>query len=131
RFPLLEITRAQAGGLERELNSSGGRPGYRAYLGMKHSPPSIAQGVARMLEDGIERAVGLVLAPHWSGMSVETYVERVEKAVADQGGPSFTFIRQWYDHPAFVAFLASRVDQALDALPPVVREGAAVIFSAH
>ena len=30
-----------------------------------------------MRADGIEQAVGLVMAPHWSGMSVETYVERV------------------------------------------------------
>jgi ferrochelatase len=131
RFPLLEITRAQAEGLERELNGAGEGPRFRTYLGMKHSPPSIAEGVAHMLEDGIERAVGLVLAPHWSGMSVETYMERVEKAVADHGGPSFTFIRHWYDHPAFVGFLAGRVDQALGTLPPDVREGAAVIFSAH
>ena len=30
-----------------------------------------------MRADGVERAVGIVMAPHWSGMSVETYIERV------------------------------------------------------
>ena len=130
RFPLLETTRAQAAGLERELNGSGdGR--YRVYLGMKHSPPFIAEGVEAMHADGIERAVGLVLAPHWSGMSVETYVERVEKTVADGGGPPFTFVREWWDRPSFLDFLAARVRTRLDELPEDVRAATAVVFSAH
>ncbi len=70
RFPLLDITRQQAEGLERELNR-GEVGAFRAYLGMKHSPPFIAETIDRMREDGIERAIGIVMAPHWSGMSVE------------------------------------------------------------
>jgi protoporphyrin/coproporphyrin ferrochelatase len=130
RFPLLETTRRQAEGLERELNDSSGGSSYRVYLGMKHSPPFIPEAVERMRSDGIERAVGLVLAPHWSGMSVETYVERVEKALAE-GGPTFTYVRQWYDQPLFLDFLVSRVSDALERLTPRDREIAAVIFSAH
>ncbi len=130
-FPLLEITRRQAAALEAELNVEG-ESAYHLYLGMKHSPPFIAEGVAGMRADGIERAVGLVLAPHWSGMSVESYVERVEKAIAEAGGgPSFTYVRQWYDHPSFLDFLASRVRDALGRLAPEERERATVIFSAH
>ena len=53
---------------------------------MKHSPPFVADGVARMREDGVERAVGVVMAPHWSGMSVETYVERAGQALAQEAG---------------------------------------------
>jgi ferrochelatase len=132
RFPLLQITRAQAEGLERELNSGVVGPRFRVYLGMKHSAPFVAEGVERMRADGIQRAIGLVLAPHWSGMSVETYVDRVEKALADGGGPTFTFVRQWYDHPAFLDFLAARVADALSSLPIEAREGgAALIFTAH
>src|SRR5919197_5046748 len=99
RFPLLDITRRQAAGLERALNETGEGP-FRSFLGMKHSPPFIADGVAQMREAGIERAIGIVMAPLWSGMSVETYVERVERAVAEGGGPAFTFVRHWYSHPA-------------------------------
>ncbi|MDP9296044.1 MAG: ferrochelatase, partial [Actinomycetota bacterium] len=131
RFPLLDITTQQAGGLERALNSSEGDGRFRAYLGMKHSRPFVGEGVAHMREDGIERAVGIVMAPHWSGMSIETYVQRVEKAVADEGGPSFTFVRRFHDHPGFVTFLAGRVSDALAQLTPEERDRAAVIFSAH
>jgi protoporphyrin/coproporphyrin ferrochelatase len=126
RFPLLDITTQQAQGLERSL-----RDGFKSYLGMKHSPPFIPEGVARMREDGIERAVGIVMAPHWSGMSIETYVDRVQKAVAEDGGPAFTFVRRFHDDPGFVRFLAGRVSDALKKLPDAERDDAAVIFSAH
>jgi ferrochelatase len=129
RFPLTQITRQQAEGIERELNAEGdGR--FRAYVGMKHSPPFLAETVERMRADGIGRAVGIVMAPHWSGMSVETYVERVRQAAAEQG-PAFTFVRSYHDHPGFVSFLAGRVARSLGRLMPAEREGAAVVFSAH
>jgi ferrochelatase len=128
RFPLLDITRQQAEGLERELNAQG--IAVRAHLGMKHSEPFIADTVTQMREEGIRQAVGIVMAPHWSGMSVETYVQRVEKAAAE-GGPDFTFIRRWYAQPEFVEFLSGRVAHALGQLFPRERDAAAVIFSAH
>jgi ferrochelatase len=129
RFPLLDITRRQAEGLVGRLNGAEGAT-YRGYLGMKHSPPFIADAVALMRHDGIERAVGIVMAPHWSGMSVETYIDRVREAVGD-GPPSFTFVRSFHDHPAFVDLLSSRVAHALALLGPAEREKVAVVFSAH
>lgn len=128
-FPLLDITHAQAGGMVERLNARGdGR--FRAYLGMKHSPPFIPEGVAAMRADGIERAVGIVMAPHWSGMSVETYIDRVMLEAHD-GGPDFTFVRSYHAHPAFVAFLASRVADALARLSDDERTNGTVVFSAH
>ena len=129
-FPLRETTRAQAMGLVDRLN--GDATTYRAYLGMKHSAPSISQAVARMRDDGIERALGIVMAPHWSGMSVETYVERVRGAMDEQGGgPSFSFLRSYHAHPSFVKFLATRVSDALEGLAAADRSGAMVLFTAH
>ncbi len=129
RFPLLDTTREQAAGLERELNASGSA-GFRTYLGMKHSPPSIAQGLAQMREDEIGQAVGIVMAPHESRLSTDTYIDRVESALAE-GGPSFSFIRHWHDHPMFVELLATRVSDALGSLSPAEAEEAVVVFSAH
>ena len=131
RFPLLDITRRQAEALAAELNATRDGATWRAYLGMKHSPPFVSEGVAEMRRDAVHRAVGLVLAPHWSGMSVETYIERVERTVTEEGGPAFTFVRSWYRHPFFLDFLATRVERALRGLPEQVRGGAAVVFSAH
>ena len=130
-FPLLDTTRAQAQGLVDRLNTDADGRIYRAYLGMKHSAPFIAEGLERLRADGITEAIGIVMAPHWSGMSVETYIERVEQDIEANGGPRFTFVREYGSHPAFVRFLADRVSEALDALDPGVRANAAVIFSAH
>ena len=129
RFPLLEITRQQAEGLERELNLED-PGGFRAYLGMKHSPPFIAEAVGRMRADGVERAIGVVMAPHWSGMSVDSYIERV-RTETGEGPPSFTFVRSYHDHPGFVSFLSARVADALGGLTSSERDVATVIFSAH
>jgi protoporphyrin/coproporphyrin ferrochelatase len=132
-FPLLDTTRAQAEGMVARLNADGeGSPRFRAYLGMKHSPPFIPEGVEMMRADGIRRGVGIVMAPHWSGMSVETYVDRTLQAVDDQGGgPAFTFVRSYHDHPAFIEFLAARVAETLETLSPAERANVVVIFSAH
>jgi ferrochelatase len=131
RFPLLDITTAQAQGIVERLNADA-RQGesFRPYLGMKHSPPFIPEAVERMRAEGIERAAGIVMAPHWSGMSVETYVDRVRGALGD-GPPRFWFVRSFHDDPGFVSFLAARLAHALGMLMPAEREKAAVIFSAH
>jgi ferrochelatase len=129
-FPLHETTRSQAEGVVERLSRDGSS--FRAYLGMKHSPPFIADGVAAMRADGIERAVGVVMAPHWSGMSVETYVERVRRAVDELGGgPDVSFVRSYHAHPSFIRFLATRVGEALDRLSDAERAEAIVLFTAH
>ena len=131
-FPLLDTTRTQAEGLVERLNADASGARFRAYLGMKHSPPFITDGVEQMRADGIERGIGIVMAPHWSGMSVETYVERVAQAVDDHGEtPAFTFVRSYHDHQAFISFLTERVREALVAMPDDARDDAVVIFSAH
>jgi ferrochelatase len=129
RFPLLEITREQAEGIERELNGHE-EDDYIVFLGMKHSPPTIPEAVASMTTEGIERAVGIVMAPHWSGMSVETYIERV-RAAAGGEGPAFAFVRGFHDDPAFVRFLSGRVTDAVSAFPDDVRDATTVVFTAH
>ncbi|HZD16640.1 MAG TPA: ferrochelatase [Actinomycetota bacterium] len=130
RFPLLNITRAQAEGIERELNA-GSTGAFRAYLGMKHSPPWIAEAIDEMRRDGIERAVGVVMAPHWSAMSVGSYRERVERALDGGSAPAMTFVDAFDRQPLFLDLLSDRVAHALGTLGPAEREGAVVLFSAH
>src|SRR5437764_4311664 len=104
RFPLLEITRRQAERTAALLDPRSAGGGFSPYLGMKHSPPSIPEAVIAMRSDGIERAVAIVMAPHWSGMSVETYIERVEQALSEDGeGPKMTYVRSFDRHPLFVS----------------------------
>ena len=71
--PLNERTEAQRAALEREL-------GMPVYVGMKHWQPRIADAVEAASHGGAERIVGLVLAPHYSRMSIGEYRQRVEAA---------------------------------------------------
>jgi ferrochelatase len=130
-FPLLDTTRAQAEGLIERLEA-GSAGSFRAYLGMKHSPPFIPEAVAQMAADGITHGVGIVMAPHWSGMSVETYIERTLAAIDEQGLElSMTFVRSFHEHPMFIEFLADRLRASLGELTEAARSKPTVLFSAH
>ena len=121
RSPLIEITERQAHALEVGLEDLD----VHAYHGMKHQTPYLEDVVGQMAGDGIERAVGLVLAPHYSRFSVGQYIERAGKAAADRG-LQFTAVESYATHPAFIEFVAGRVRDALSEAP-----GATVVFSAH
>ncbi|MEP6757966.1 MAG: ferrochelatase [Actinomycetota bacterium] len=130
-FPLLDTTRAQADGLVERLNADE-RGTYLAYLGMKHSPPFVPDAVAQMAADGITRAIGVVMAPHWSGMSVETYVQRALGAIEAQGTEmTMTFVRSFHDHPSFIAWVADRLRTTLATLDDAARARPTVLFTAH
>ena len=112
RNPLNEITEETRAALEREL-------GLPVFTGMKHWKPRIADAAERAVAAGTDTVVGLVLAPHYSGMSIAKYRELLESAVADRAG--VVFIDRWGDDQAFVELLAGRVRDA----------HAHVVFTAH
>ena len=125
RSPLLEITQAQADGIAW-------RTGVPAYLGQKHQTPYISDAVAGMAADGIERAVGLVLAPHYSAMSIGQYESAAERAVEDIGwSGKLEMIESWNVEPGYVEWLSGRVKEALRELPEDLRSDAAIVFTAH
>ena len=61
--PLNEITEQVRASLEREL-------GVPVFTGMRHWTPRIATAAEEALAAGARTIVGLVLAPHYSSMSV-------------------------------------------------------------
>lgn len=125
KSPLLDITRAQAAGL-------GERLALPTYLGMKHAEPRIPAAVERMKDDGIRRAVGLVLAPHYSSMSVGDYERRVRAAAAEIGWDgTLEMIDSWHLEPGYIELLADRVDYAMRTLTKDVRRDSTILFTAH
>ena len=66
--PMLERTRAQVAALQGALGGD-----YRVVLGQKHAAPFIEDGRADLEAMGVDRIIGLVLAPHYSAMSVGQY----------------------------------------------------------
>ena len=75
--PLNEITEATRAALEAEL-------GVPVFTGMRHWRPRIADAAERALAAGATTVVGLVLAPHYSSLSIARYREQLEAALADR-----------------------------------------------
>lgn len=119
--PLLERSRAQARGLQRALG-----PGHVVELGMKHAPPFVEDAVVALAGSGVERAVGLVLAPHYSALSVGEYVERAGTAAAGSA-LELSFATDWHLAPGYLDLLAEGVVAGLADLPAP----ATVVFTAH
>jgi ferrochelatase len=100
RSPLDDQTEAQRAALERAL-------GQPVHVGMKHWRPRIADAVEDALAGGVERIVGLVLAPHYSRLSIAGYRSRLEDALADRA--ELVFVESWHAHEPFLDVLADRV----------------------
>lgn len=110
--PLNAITEETRAALEREL-------GLPVYTGMKHWTPHIADAAEAALAGGARRIAGLVLAPHYSALSIHGYREQLEAAVG--GRAAIAFVDSWHDDRGFVDLLAERVRGTT----------AHVVFTAH
>jgi len=126
RSPILEQTQAQANALESALSVNGGQ--YKAFVGMRHWHPYIKDTLTEMQAQGIEKAVGLVTAPHYSRMSIEAYFKKIEQA---DSPIKIAPINNWHLLPGYLDALVSRVRAALERFPTDVRSTVPVIFSAH
>ena len=110
--PLNEITERTRAALEAEL-------GVPVFTGMKHWTPRIADAAEAALATGAATIVGLVLAPHYSRLSIGGYRRQLEEALA--GRAELAFVESWGTEPGFVDLLADRVRGT----------AAHVVFTAH
>jgi ferrochelatase len=110
--PLNAITERTRAALEREL-------GLPVFTGMKHWTPRIADAAESALATGADTIVGLVLAPHYSALSIKGYRDQLEGAL--RGRADLRFVDSWHDEPGFVELLADKL-RGTDAH---------VVFTAH
>ena len=110
--PLNAITEQTRAALEQEL-------GLPVFTGMKHWTPRIADAAESALAAGADTIVGLVLAPHYSALSIQGYREQLERAL--DGRADLRFVDSWHDERAFVDVLADKIRGT----------GAHVVFTAH
>ncbi len=127
-FPLRENTNLQVRELENYLNQGEQEIEFHCYQGLKHASPFIEDGIEQMAKDGITRGVGVVLAPHYSVMSVGSYIERAKKKAAELG-VELSFVESYHLHPELISALSQRVEVALQKFAD--EEQVHVLFSAH
>ena len=114
--PLNAITEQTRAALEATL-------GVTVLVGMRHWDPRIAAAVDTAIESGHEPLLGLVLAPHWSSLSIARYQEQFDRAAG--GRVETRFVQRWGADSGFVSLLAQRIRAAPGA------PSAHVVFTAH
>ena len=130
RSPILERTQAQAQALEAVLNENGRL--FKTFVGMRHWHPFIKEALAQMREAGIIRAIGLVMAPHYSRLSIGAYFQKVEVAAGPVPAPiEIARIQSWHLLPGYLDALAERVRAALERFPADGRGETSILFTAH
>lgn len=128
KSPLLEITRRQVAAVQAQFDPDQ----FRFYLGMRHWSPWIEDAVKEMLRDGITHAISIVLAPHYSQLSIARYQAKIAAGLEmHRGHIEFAHIESYHDAPGLIQALANRVEEGLSCWPAMRRPEVHVVFSAH
>ena len=128
--PLTGLTYDQAKKTGEELQSRG--LDWPVYLGMRHWSPWIKDAIGQMYLHSVEEAVGIVMAPHYSKMSIGKYWGKIEEAQEmHSSNIKFTFVNSWYQQPKFLEALEEHIRAGLEKFSPDVRDKVKIVFSAH
>lgn len=128
--PLTSLTYNQAKKTGEALQNQG--LDWPVYLGMRHWSPWIKDAIGQMYLHGVEEAVGIVMAPHYSKMSIGKYWGKIEEAQEMHGSNiKFTFVNSWYQQPKFLQALEEHIRAGLEKFSPDVRDKVKIVFSAH
>ena len=120
--PLLVNTGRLATRLQQELGD-----GCLVGIGMRYGQPSIANGLARLLEAGVSRLVAVPLYPQYAESSYETAAVALRAAAIELGClDRLELIPPFYDHPEYIAAEAVNTGEHLERFRPDH-----VLFSYH
>ncbi len=118
RSPLTAITVAQAEALGLRLGAT-----LPVAVGMRNWRPFIKETLVELAGLGIERVIGVPMAPQFSTLSVQKYVDAATAALP--AGLRFEAVTSYHAHPLLLQAFAERVRDA------TVEQDELVIFTAH
>lgn len=128
KSPLLDITMAQAEGIEQGLKNKGSD--CKVYVGMRYWKPYIKDVVTQMNKDGVKVANTFIMAPFTSPVATGGYEKDVRDTLRDlDGTPKINFICDWHINPKFIDIIIDNLKEALSDFEKP--EDALVIFSNH
>ncbi len=128
RSPILERTQAQSDRLQQALDVSNNGTSFRCFVGMRHWTPRIGTALKAMSQAGISRAIGVVMAPHYSRMSIGAYFAKATEA---NSPVEVLPIERWHLLPELIDALADRVVSTLSQFATDIRNDVQLIFTAH
>ena len=110
--PLIRITRRQAAGIQSRLGDN-----VHVEVAMRYGNPSIKAGIDNLIAKGCERIAIFPAYPQFAGATVASIFDAVGKVVKGlKDVPDIRFIRNYYDHPKFIAALGESIKEHLSAL---------------
>lgn len=118
RSPLTDITNAQAAALRARLG-----PDNPVAVGMRNWHPFIKDALHELKSAGVTRVVGIPMAPQYSTLSVQKYIDAAMAALP--GGLRFDAVPSYHAHPLLVDAFAERLR---DAQP---KPDELIVFTAH
>lgn len=131
--PINGQCRALIAALEHEFAEQG--LDLPIYWGNRNWDPYVADTVAQMAADGVQRALVFVTSAYSSYSGCRQYREDLAAAVAAGGeavaGLQLDRVRAYFDHPGFVEPMVRSTVEALDRLDASVRDQAELVFVTH
>jgi ferrochelatase len=125
KSPIRELTEQQASELQKALGD-----GYRCFVAMRYSHPDTAEALAAIAREGITNVIALSLYPHYSRATVGSSINELERELKRTATQlNISYIRQFYDHPSYIAALAEKIERGLAGFPE--RNRVQLLFSAH
>lgn len=125
KSPLRELTEQQAAELERLLGDR-----YRCFVAMRYWKPDTVEALAAIRREGISKVIALSLYPHYSRATTGSSFNELERVRAkSQAHFEFKYVRQFFDHPLYIAALAEKIELGLSGFAD--RAAVQLVFSAH
>ncbi|WP_431027889.1 ferrochelatase [Lysinibacillus sp. LZ02] len=130
--PLAKMTVAQAEALGARLNEVQDEVEYKVFIGLKHIEPFVEDAIEAMVNEGIQEAVSIVLAPHFSTFSIKSYNGRAQAHIEKLGAKlALTSVESWYKQPKFIEFWKNAVNGELAKMSEEERTNCCLIVSNH
>ncbi len=107
--PLRYWTEQQAHGLAERLGNDGGEPVAVAW-GMRYGNPSIESAVLSLRAQGCDRILLMPMYPQYAASTTASSFDALAATFRRlRNVPGLRTVRNYHDHPAFIAALAARV----------------------
>ena len=135
KSPFNDLTLKQAKGLSQILKKEG--LALPVYVGMRNWDPLLKDILEMMSKDGIENAIGIILAPHQGEASwgrYQTAIQRCKEILKQEKGckiPTIHYCEPWFDHPMFIEAMADQLRSEIDNIPIHLKNQTRVLFTAH
>lgn len=131
RSPYNELILKQAAALRALLWRRG--PRLPVQVGMRNSPPYLADALLALARAKAQRVLGFILAPHRSEASWGRYQRDVDEAQQEIGAqtPAVEYVEPWHNHPLFIDAVAAQTSGAMARLSAAQRSSAQIVFTAH